>query len=191
MTNHSRIDLAQIFEGLPGLTKRRGEAHCEAALVCLEEQGHQSGVQCNLNSLNKNLSIFELMWTAGITEQTRNSWSDPIEVTEWGAVGIAILVVLGFTEYTVIRRSKRGTGFDYWLGYKKDVSDLGENVLKDEACLEVSGILSEQKASKIRQRVRDKIRQTEKSDDLEMPAYIVVVEFSRPVVYMVDRMVNG
>ena len=191
MTNHSRINLAQLFAGLPGLTKRRGGAHCEAALVCLDEHGHQSGVQCSLNSLNKNLSTFELIWTEEITEQTRNSWSDFIEATEWGAAGIAILVVLGFTEYTVIRRSKRGTGFDYWLGYKKDVNDLGENVLKDEACLEVSGILSEEKASKIRQRVRDKIRQTERSDDLEMPACIVVVEFSRPVVYMVDRMVNG
>ena len=190
MTNHSIMDLAKLFEGLPGLTKRLGGVHYEAALVCLEKH-HQSGVQCHLlNSLNENLSILELVWAEEITEQTRNSWNDLIEATEWGAAGIAILVILECTEYTVIRRSKRGTGFDYWLGYKKDVDDVGENVLKDEACLEVSGILSEQKRGRIRQRVREKIEQTKKSDDLGMPAYIVVVEFSSPVVYMVDRMVN-
>ena len=188
--NHSRIDLAKLFEGLPGLTKRRGGAHYEAALVCLEKH-HQSGVQCHLNSLNENLATLELVWAEEITEQTRNSWNDLIEATEWGAAGIAILVILEFSEYTVIRRSKRGTGFDYWLGYKKDVDNFGENVLKDEARLEVSGILSEQKPGRIKQRVREKIKQTKKSDDSEMPAYIVVVEFSSPVVYMVDRMVNG
>ena len=189
--NHSRIDLAKLFEGLPGLTKRRGGAHYEAALICLEKHHHQSGVQCHLNSLNENLATLELVWADEITEQTRNSWNDLIEATEWGAAGLAILVILECTEYTIIRRSRRGTGFDYWLGYKKDVDNLGENVLKDEACLEVSGILSEQKPGRIKQRVREKIKQTKKSDDLGMPAYIVVVEFSSPVVYMVDRMVNG
>ena len=189
--NHSRIDLAKLFEGLPGLTKRLGGVHYEAALVCLEKHHHQSGVQCHLNSLNENLSTLELVWAEEITEQIRNSWNDLSETTEWGAAGIAILVILECTEYTVIRRSKRGTGFDYWLGYKKDFDDVDENVLKDEACLEVSGILSEQKTGRIKQRVKEKVRQTKKSDDLEMPAYIVVVEFSSPVVYMVDRMVNG
>lgn len=189
--NHSRIDLAKLFEGLPGLTKRHGGAHYEAALICLEKHHHQSGVQCHLNSLNENLSTLELVWAEEITEQTRNSWNDISEATEWGAAGIAILVILECTEYTVIRCSKKGTGFDYWLGYKKDVDNLGENVLKDEARLEVSGILSEQKGNTVKQRVKKRDRQTKKSDDLRMPVYIVVVEFSSPVVYMVDRMVNG
>lgn len=187
MTNLSRIDLAQLFEGLPGVTQRRGEAHYEAVLICLKEHNHQSGIQCDLNNLDEKLSTLELVWTEKITEQMRNSWSDPIEATEWGAAGIALLVILEFTEYTVIRRSRIGTGVDYWLGYKKDVDDHNENVLKDEARLEVSGILSARQTSKIKQRVNDKIKQSEKTDYSGLPTYIVVAEFSRPVTYMVNR----
>ena len=184
MTNHSRIDLAQLSEGLPGLTKRLGEAHCEAALVCLGEHHHQSGVQCHLNDLNEKLSNLELVWTEEITEQTRRAWRNRIVATEWGAAGLAILVILEFSEYTVIEQAVIGTGFDYWLGYKED-ADKYE--FQRKARLEVSGILNEQNASKIKQRVKEKIKQTKKSDVLELPAYIVVVEFSHPVVYMVKR----
>ena len=182
--NHSRIDLAQLSEGLPGLTAPLIEAHCEAILICFEEHYHQSGVQCDLNDLNEKLSNLEFVWVETITEKTRRAWRNRITATEWGAAGIAFLVVLAFSEYTVIEQAVIGTGFDYWLGYEEDADKFD---FQPKARLEVSGILSEQNTSKIKQRVKAKMKQTKQSDALKLPAYIVVVEFSHPVVYMVRR----
>jgi hypothetical protein len=33
-----------------------------------------------------------------------------------GAVGVAVLLSKQLTGFTVIQRSRKGTGFDYWLG---------------------------------------------------------------------------
>ena len=73
----------------------------------------------------------------------------------------------------VTKQSKRRTGFDYWLGEKKDI--LG---FKDLARLEVSGILRGSNGQ-INQRLKEKIDQTKKSDNLGLPAYVVIVEFSQ------------
>ena len=50
----------------------------------------------------------------------------------------------------------------------------------------VSGILKGTKGQ-INKRLKDKIEQTQKSDKLGLPAYIVIVEFSRPLVKIVKR----
>ena len=65
------------------------------------------------------------------------------EATEWGACGVAILVVNQVTGKVVIERSKKGTGFDYWLGDNDDGDSLP---FANSARLEVSGILTGTKA---------------------------------------------
>jgi hypothetical protein len=86
---------------------------------------------------------------------------------------VAILVVRKMTGKTVIERSKKGTGFDYWIG-NVDEDDLFVNKCR----LEVSGIL-EGTDSEIAGRVKKKLSQVRPSDNLGT-AYIAVVEFSRP-----------
>ena len=59
--------------------------------------------------------------------------------------------------------------------------------MTNQTRLEVSGILDAQYPSRIVQRVKEKMEQTKQSDYSALPAYVIVVEFGRPVVYMVKR----
>jgi hypothetical protein len=106
-----------------------------------------------------------------------NSWDDHQEATEAGATGLAFLLILNLTEFTIIRRARKGTGFDYWLGFKD-----AELPFQDAARLEISGILKGD-AHEMRSRVRKKLKQTQPTDGV-LPAYIVVVEFGSPKSYI-------
>jgi len=116
----------------------------------------------------------------------RRSWKDLQEATEYGAVAIAILLVINCTEYTIIERAVKGTGFDYWL-LEDAFYDEEEIFPSGTARLEVSGIIHAEKDSEIRARVREKKKQTEVSDDRRLPALIIVTEFSRPETHMVRK----
>ena len=111
------------------------------------------------------------------------SSGDLVEATEYGAYGLAMLLMLELTPFTVIRQSKRGTGVDYWLGYKD-----APKPFQDAARLEVSGILNGDDSA-VRSRVKVKHNQTYPSDGL-LPGYIVVVEFGRPIAQVVQKAVE-
>ena len=77
----------------------------------------------------------------------------------------------------VVARANRGDGFDYWLGSQT------EEVAPYEAKMEVSGIRSGGE-SDIAKRMRQKVAQMARPDPPvapNLPAYAVVIEFSRPV----------
>ncbi len=93
---------------------------------------------------------------------------------------MAILIILALTDYTVIRRSRKGTGIDSWLGYQD-----ADYPFQDAARLEVSGIRRGNDRI-LNARVSQKIRQTQPSDGA-LPAYIVVVEFSSPYARLVKK----
>ena len=97
------------------------------------------------------------------------------EATEYGAICLAIWSVHETTDYKVIRRSPKLTGFDYWLGDKAD-----DYPFQDKARLEISGILKGTN-SQIKQRMNEKLKQTNRTDHLNLPAVITVVEFSNPL----------
>lgn len=78
------------------------------------------------------------------------------------------------TGYKVIERSRRCTGFDYWLG------DETDELLQHKGRLEVSGIRRGENRD-VQARVRQKLKQTDRSDDLKLPAYVIVVEFGEPL----------
>ena len=113
----------------------------------------------------------------------RRSWNDAEYTTEQGAYGVAILLVLGLTEYTVIEKARKGPGFDYWLGRAEDSEGLPfQNVSR----LEVSGIRSGDD-SFVRARVNEKLKQVAPSDSSDLPAYVVVVEFGSPLSQVVKK----
>jgi hypothetical protein len=98
------------------------------------------------------------------------------EATELGACGVAILVVKEATAKVVVERSKKGTGFDYWLG---DTSDDNGLPFAGASRLEVSGILTGTK-SQIQSRIKQKKGQLAPSDHLA-PGFVAVVEFGTPI----------
>ena len=171
----SKINLASLSDGMPGLTPACGTTLAQAAAVCLEDREHQVGVQLHLGGMKPD--VVELEWSA-VDEQQRRCYNDPQEATERGACGVAILVVKELTGKLVIERSKKGPGFDYWLGEKDDDNTLFSGLAR----LEVSGILSGT-SSQIDTRLKQKKEQVKPSDHLA-PAYIAVVEFGKPIAHL-------
>jgi hypothetical protein len=180
MSHIRDLILSRLNNGLPGIHPKVGAVHAQACLVCFYEQNHSPGVILEVDGSFK--TAFHVQWNETVTDQMLRSWRDPQETTEWGACGIAFLLILELTKYTVIERSRKGTGIDYWLTDRENEPVLP---FQYSARLEVSGIREDEKA--VKTRVRKKVKQSNVSDDSGLPAYIVVVEFSKPLSYVEKR----
>ncbi len=165
------LNLNDLANGLPAITQAFGQALAEAGGVCLESQGHEQGVQLRVRGFRE--KSYSLEWPP-TTEQMRRCWNDPEVATEHGAVGIAVLLAQKETNYTVIERSRKGTGFDYWMGDESPIP------FQNRARLEISGIRQGNERA-IKARVSQKLRQTDQSDDDLLPAYVIVIEFGTPL----------
>ncbi len=174
------LDLRELDSGIPALTQALGRVHAEAAAVCLENQGHHEPVRLAVRKIDT--PQYDLRWPA-LTDTMRRAYEDLERATELGAYGVAILLIRDQTGLTAIRQSRKGTGFDYWLG--PDGAD-DQLVFQDAARLEVSGILSGTDTQFLT-RVKQKLKQTEASDNSGLPAYACVVEFSRPQAEMATK----
>ena len=122
-----------------------------------------------------------LTWATQITEVEKRTWSDLQETTEKGAEGMAALLVTRYTPYKIIHRAAKGTGIDYWLGHQDALLPF-----QDAARLEVSGILKGTR-TQLKSRTLMKIKQTEQSDDTDLPVYVVVMEFGQPRATLQER----
>ena len=163
------LDLNSLGNGLPAITPNFGMALAEAGGVCLESQNHARGVQLRVRGYSNR--CYPLTWPP-ITEQALRCWNDHEVATEHGAMGIAVLLAQKEIGYTVIERSRKGTGFDYWMG------DVSAYPFQNKARLEISGI-REGNDQQVKARVQQKLKQTDRSDGA-LPAYVIVVEFGQP-----------
>src|SRR5579871_2703074 len=96
------------------------------------------------------------------------------------SVPLLFYMFCALSEYTVVHRSYQGTGVDYFLGHRDDF------LFQHSACLEVSGI-GNGSETEIRRRKKIKLEQTQRSDALQIPAIVVIVEFSRPMAEVAQR----
>lgn len=158
------------LNNMPGLTAPLAGMLSEAAAICLQNQKHASATEIDVNGLKEDKYV--LAWNAPNTQQQR-AYNDIQEATEWGACGIAILLVQKITGNVVVERSRKGTGFDYWLG-KDDQDPLFTN----KARLEISGILQGDD-TQFRSRIKQKENQMNVTKDIA-PGYVAVIEFSNP-----------
>jgi hypothetical protein len=163
--------LAALAEGMPGLTTAAGQTLAEAAAVCLEDQKHPSGVRLQRGGMMPDDMHVE--WLP-VDEQQRRCYADMQEATEWGACGVAVLVVREVTGLVVVDRSKKGSGFDYWLG-EKDSDNLP---FAGTSRLEVSGILTGTQ-TQIASRIKQKKDQMKPTDHLAS-GFVAVIEFGTP-----------
>ena len=148
-----------------------GTAMAEAAAVCLEEIPHVQGTELAVRGSFNN--SYGLEWDE-VTEQGRRTFADLREATEFGAEGVAILLIKEETDYTTIERAAIGTRIDRWLGHESDAPNF-----QRRARLETSGILRGSDAD-IGGRLREKMDRLSLSDN-PLPAFVVVVEFSHPL----------
>lgn len=165
--------LTEIAKKISLLSAEYCTVFAQAAGFCLEDQGHVNGVTLQVDGAYN--ETFDIIWPE-IDDNIKRCWTDKQDATENGAYGVAFLLIVDLTPYTVVERSYKGPGFDYWLG--DATADVGL-LFQRKARLEVSGILNGDMGV-IGRRVTSKLLQVTPSDDSKMPAFIVVVEFSAP-----------
>jgi len=122
---------------------------------------------------------FEVSWDP-LSSTASATWGDRFEAAEHGTYGVATLLAEELADLTVVERSAKGTGFDYWLGPKSEDGDLFQKTVR----LEVSGILAD--GTRISSRVSKKKKQTDQSAG-PIPALVIVVEFGTPKARMAKR----
>lgn len=142
----------------------------QCAGVCLESQGHTSGAELSVRGYISSNYILE--WPP-VTDQVRRTWADIREATEKGAEGIAIVLIKQEIGYAAIERAAIGTRIDRWLGEESDAPNF-----QRKARLEVSGILNGSDGE-VTRRLREKMDRI--NPENQLPAYVVVVEFGRPL----------
>ncbi len=162
-----------------GIPAGTGAFLAEITIVCLENEEHKSGTKMRVNYDNEDHGCI-LFWHDPESEFSRFFHQDIDEATQFGATGIAILLIKALTPLRVVQRSYKTTGIDYWLVSKKSL------VFQKAARLEISGNRRE-KGSSYRSRVAQKVEQTKQSDSTNLPAFIAVVEFGTPKARMVRR----
>lgn len=175
------LDLRHLDAGIPVLTDALGQVHAQAAAVCLASQGHQEPVPLAVRGIDR--PQYVLRWPAPTETMRERAYHDMERATELGACGVAILLVRDQTGLTAVQQSRKGNGFDYWLGPEGADDQL---VFQNAARLEVSGILSGTD-SQFLTRVKQKLKQTEVSDNTRLPAYACVIEFGRPQAEVAER----
>lgn len=176
--NPLAIALSSLGAGRKGISGAYGASLSEAASVCISEARHPNPAKFKVNG---DFDVeAEVDW-ASPSQQVLDTWNDQEFATEQGAYGIAALLVEEFG-LEVVQRSRKGTGFDYWLG------PLGENsnLFQGLGRLEVSGIRAGNE-SRIAQRTRVKLAQTTKSDHLAVPAVVAIIEFGQPAAHISQR----
>ena len=169
-----KLDVGELAAGsVPYIPSFLGKMLARAAIVCLESQEHMSGV--SLTVISDKDHVYSVSWFS-ITDDDRRFFNDAERATEYGAICIAALLATSETGYSVVESSRKGTGFDYWLG------DKSEETMQRKARLEVSGI-REGTMTQVRARVKGKIDQISPSALTHpgMPGFAIVVEFGTPL----------
>lgn len=169
------LHLEQILT-LNALAPGYATAMLEAAVVCFDDQEHQSGLTLpvTLNDRGDKNAI-QLHWKLKITENIRKSYQEPSRTTDYGAMCIAVLLsTLLVKNCNAVEPTVGNNGFDFYLCDEEDEYNFYL------ARLEVSGIRKESKTNTVEKRIGVKKQQTRRSDNSGLPAYICVTEFSTP-----------
>ena len=167
------IPLSEV-NNLPFLTEPIRKYMLEACLVVLAENSHIQNY-VSMKVLHNEIHNFTLLLDdCELSLNAVNSWDVENDATEKAAECIALLLFTRLTEHKSIERSRRGTGFDYWIG---DNTGL---LFQRKARLEISGILKGD-MSLLERRFKEKSKQTDVSDSWNYPAYISVTAFGQPL----------
>ncbi|MFK7905092.1 MAG: hypothetical protein AB8B69_08205 [Chitinophagales bacterium] len=170
----------QLKNLVPTLSSAQCDYYAEACIIALENQKHSSNVE--LRVIGDFGDCFVLKWT---TTPNKRGWTEPRIIAENGGIAIAFLLIIEMTDFQVIQQSIIGTGFDYWLGYKENHPNYDpDNFLN--ARLEISGI-NKGSRGELNRRVKQKLQQVGVTDYLQIPAYIIVTEFSNPISKIIKK----
>ena len=172
------FSFASLKNGQLGVSKAYGEFCAEAAQFCLEHNHHTTPVVLQLTGDNSGHG--KLIWE-NIPLSSEHSWEDSEEATEYGAYAVGIVVALQLTGMQFVRRSAKGTGFDFRMG-----SSQSGDLFQETARLEISGLLKGTEAG-IQARLQKKLKQLTRSDSSNLLGYAAIVEFGAPEARLVQK----
>jgi hypothetical protein len=173
------LDLNSLFAGRAGLTPSEGGHLAECAVVCYNRSGHSALPVLDVSGRMERR--FNLSGPTA-TNRMRRTYGDVQEATEYGACGIAALVVEACEGLTILERApKDGGGFDYFLAPLPDASEFDNDNFFAEAtaALEVSGLLQGTVVD-VQYRLHEKMRRLQGGTNM-LPTFVVVVSFSASV----------
>lgn len=173
------IVLEEILAGMPGITPVEGADLLENCVTMLHRSRHISPTAMALTGLTSETTT--LHWEDNFNDQMDRTYADHSANTERAAVCVSVLLAKKLTDYTVILRSRRGTGIDYFLGNADDT------LFQPKARLEISDIEKEDGTNSTARRFREKATQAKLSDNGNLPAYISIIEFSHPKALFNDK----
>jgi len=153
----------------------------ENCIVALEHNSHKSG--CILKVTGDKTEDIELKWSKSVV---KSGYKEENKFVEKSAEAISFFLCRKYTEYNVIEESCHGTGVDYWLGYDETHQSYDPNNFLS-ARLEISGINAETPTNTVASRVKVKTTQTNQSDGTALPAYISIVEHSKPKAHFIKK----
>jgi hypothetical protein len=177
------IVLEDIRQHLAGLLSRTfADMLLECSLLSLLTENHVSGVVLESYTYNKNMydEPMQIHWETIPTTEMFNTYRDENRMTDYGAMCIALLLAKYLTNYKSIFSSQKGDGVDFWLSETNDLFDIS-------ARLEISGIRKASTTNNIQTRLRIKLQQITKSDGTAKPAFVSIIEFSKPQAIYIKR----
>ena len=92
------LALEELTADFPHIPPECGIALVQSAVLCMEGQGHTSGILMTVQgSFDK---AFRLLWAMDVTEAMRRYWNDPEETAEQGAYALALLLLRSLARLT-------------------------------------------------------------------------------------------
>ena len=179
MTATGVLDLDSLAQQIPVIIPEAAGFYKHNCMICLDNQGHSSGVNLAVEREEGNTHL-PVRWVGAIDAQMKRAYADLTKATEYAACTIALLLVRELTDLTAVEQASIGTTVDYFLAPQAADDTL---IFNHVARLETSGILKEQGRNTVDRRTREKLDRLE-TDGL--PAIITVVEFGSPKSKMVE-----
>lgn len=153
----------------------------ECCVLSLTNRGHLSGVHLLAHDYENNLlqENIAVTWTTEVNKQMLNTWTDENRTADHGAMCLALHITKKILGHNNVYNSQLGEGVDYWV--------MDPETFDYIARIEVSGIRQETTKNSIKTRIKVKIEQTKQSDYTMVPAYVSVVEFSKPATVFLKK----
>jgi len=168
------LALESLADRVPVIPQGAAGFYKQNCMICFHHNSHKSGVKLTANYRDSN-PIYEICWSGEVTDQLVKCYADLRRSTDNAACAIALLLLEELTEFTGVEQARTGTTIDYYLTPQSQDNNL---IFNRAARLEVSGILEENENNTIDGRIRKKLRRLDRKSDL--PAFIIIVEFSQP-----------
>lgn len=184
MTETVVLDFDKLKQALPRVRTSLVDYIYDAAVFLFRHHGHETGLRLQIRSLEDHLNFATLVWTRPYSECMVNTFGATDYAVEFAAEGMACLTIRATSKYTAIKRSQRNDGVDFWLA---ESDDLDRFAFQFAARMESKGITEARYPSDIKAKIDEGINQSKRSDNSRLPAYIMVTEFGKPVIVMVQR----